>query len=106
MGPYALFRLALMYSRISITVIRSLRPWLPSGAAQMRPRRDESESDLSRLPLEPPCFSWALSAATRLDQRTYGGKKMNGMTEYAAVRSEPSNPRRNLPSPINEIGEK
>lgn len=33
------------------------------------------------------CFSLALSAATRLDQRTYGGKKMNGMTEYAAVRS-------------------
>lgn len=32
-----MFRLALMYSRISITVIRSSRPWLPSGAAQMRP---------------------------------------------------------------------
>ena len=26
-----------MYSRISITVIRSSRPWLPSGAARMRP---------------------------------------------------------------------
>ena len=33
MRSYALFRLALMYSCISITVIHSSRPWLPSGAA-------------------------------------------------------------------------
>ena len=32
MRPYALFRLALMYSCISITVIHSSRSWLPSGA--------------------------------------------------------------------------
>lgn len=33
MRSYALFRLALMYSCISITVIHSSRSWLPSGAA-------------------------------------------------------------------------
>ena len=38
MRSYALFRLALMYTCISITVIHSFRSWLPSGAAHLAVR--------------------------------------------------------------------
>lgn len=54
MRSYALFRLALMYSCISITVIHSPRSWLPSGAAHSAVRA-----------MVPPIFPCGTARARR-----------------------------------------
>ena len=57
MRSYALLRLALMYSCISITVIHSSRPWLPSGAVHSAVRA-----------MVPPIFPCGTARAPRAAQ--------------------------------------